>query len=210
MSRFSVNAQRMLMCGAAAVLLLAQPVAAQDASEDAILKALTPARTRSLSLGAPQAQVPPAEASFVDSVRNKTSRSLSTGERSKLQVVAETKPNIDLAMEFDYNSDTLKGKALDTAGALGKALTSPELQGQTFMIAGHTDAKGSEAANQKLSERRAEAVKRFLVATYHIPAANLISVGYGKQHLKNPADPFAPENRRVQAVNMLQVKTAGR
>ncbi|WP_430910741.1 OmpA family protein [Methylobacterium sp. sgz302541] len=210
MSRFSVNAHRMLLSGAAAVLLLAQPVFAEDVSESSILKALTPAKTRSLSIGAPQPQVSPAEASFVDSVRNKNSRSLSTGERTRLQMVAETKPNIDLAMEFDYNSDVLKGKALETANALGKALTSPDLQGQTFMIAGHTDAKGGDELNQKLSERRAEAVKRFLVTTYQIPAANLISVGYGKQRLKNTSDPFAAENRRVQAVNMLQVKTAGR
>lgn len=210
MSGFSRNTRRMFL-PAAAAMLFALPAGAQEVSDNAILKALTPpARTRSLSIGAPQAPAVPGEANFVDSVRNKTSRSLSTGEREKLQVVAATKPNIDLAMEFDYNSDVLKGKAQETADALGRALTSPELRGQTFMIAGHTDAKGGEASNLRLSERRAESVKRYLVATYHIPASTLIGVGYGKQQLKNNSDPFASENRRVQAVNMLQVKTAGR
>ena len=72
------------------------------------------------------------------------------------------------------------------------------------MLGGHTDAKGGDPFNQRLSERRAETVKRFLVENYHIPAANLISAGYGKQGMKNPKDPFAAENRRVQISNLAE------
>jgi outer membrane protein OmpA-like peptidoglycan-associated protein len=71
----------------------------------------------------------------------------------------------------------------------------------TFIVAGHTDAKGSDTYNQGLSERRAEAVKRFLAEKYGIDASNLLTVGYGKTQLKNPAGPFASENRRVQVIN---------
>ena len=84
----------------------------------------------------------------------------------------------------------------------GQALTSSELAGSVFMLGGHTDAKGGEGYNQTLSERRAETVKRFLMENYHIPAANLVSAGYGKNGLKNAADPFAAENRRVEIVNV--------
>jgi len=38
--------------------------------------------------------------------------------------------------------------------ALGKALSDANLKGSTFVVAGHTDAIGSEAYNQDLSERR--------------------------------------------------------
>ena len=86
--------------------------------------------------------------------------------------------------------------------ALGEALTSDDLKGRTFVVAGHTDAKGGEAYNQELSERRADAVKRFLAEKYKIDASNLVTVGYGKAQLKNAASPLAGENRRVQVVNM--------
>lgn len=202
--------------------LAAGPVLAQDVSDAQILKALSPLpaapaapRTRGLTIGPQQSDPAPApavsaDAAFVDSLRGKTSRSLSMGEREKLVAVAASKPQIDLPMEFDINSDLLRGPALANANSLGRALTDPSMRGQTFMIAGHTDARGTDAANLKLSERRADAVKQFLVQTYAIPAANLITVGYGKAQLKKPTDPEGRENRRVQAVNMLQVKTAGR
>jgi hypothetical protein len=63
------------------------------------------------------------------------------------------------------------------------------------------DAKGSETYNQGLSERRADAVKQFLSEKYGIDARNLVTVGYGLKQLKDPPNPFAAENRRVQVVN---------
>ena len=75
------------------------------------------------------------------------------------------------------------------------------MKGDTLILAGHTDAKGSDIYNQGLSERRAEAVKRFLSKKYGIDASNLVTVGYGKTQLKNPAGPFANENRRLQVIN---------
>ncbi|GEP09235.1 OmpA family protein [Methylobacterium gnaphalii] len=198
--------------GALALVALSQAAGAQEVTEQQIVRALMPPpKTRGLSLGAPtQAEVVNTDKAFVDSLRGRSTRSLSLGDRAKLDSVAADKPAIDLVMEFDFNSDVLRGEALATADKLGRALSSRELKGQTFMIAGHTDAKGGEDPNQKLSERRADAVKRYLVQTYRIPADTLIGVGYGKSHLKNAADPFGRENRRVQAVNMLQVRTAER
>ena len=86
--------------------------------------------------------------------------------------------------------------------ALGQALSSAELKGSTFVVAGYTDIKGGDTFNQTLSERRADAVKRYLAEKYNIDAANLVTVGYGKTKLKNPTNPVAAENRRVQVVNM--------
>lgn len=53
------------------------------------------------------------------------------------------------------------------------------------------------------SERRAEAINRFLVEHYGIRAANLVAVRYGKTKLKNKDNPFGAENRRVRVVNMV-------
>jgi outer membrane protein OmpA-like peptidoglycan-associated protein len=56
---------------------------------------------------------------------------------------------------------------------------------------------------QRLSERRAQSIKAYLVDNFALSAANLRTVGYGKSHLKNASDPFAAENRRVEVVNMV-------
>jgi len=86
---------------------------------------------------------------------------------------------------------------------LGRALADAQLDGATFLIAEHTDAKGGEPYNQALSERRAEAVKSFLVEQFKLSPSHLLAIGYGRERLKNSADPFGSENRRVQVVNLL-------
>jgi outer membrane protein OmpA-like peptidoglycan-associated protein len=93
--------------------------------------------------------------------------------------------------------------------ALGKALTNPDLKGTTFVLAGHTDAKGGDTYNQELSERRADSLKKYLMEKYGLAAADLVTVGYGKTKLKNVADPDGGENRRVQVVNMASSQVAG-
>ena len=114
----------------------------------------------------------------------------------------------DLEINFDYNSADISKKSLPSVQALGKALTNPDLKGSTFVVAGHTDAVGSDAYNQDLSERRADSVKRYLVEKYNIPGADLVTVGYGKSKLKDPSQPLAEVNRRVQVVNMENKSTA--
>jgi outer membrane protein OmpA-like peptidoglycan-associated protein len=197
--------------GVAVSLTAGLAVAADDATEDQILRALTPKRlTRSLSATPPADTAKAAEeAKFVDQIRNRMTRSLSIGEREQIAAIAKDKPNIDLEITFDYNSATISQKALPSVTALGKALTNPDLKGTTFVLAGHTDATGGEAYNQDLSERRADSLKKYLMEKFAIPAGDLVTVGYGKTKLKNPADPTGGENRRVQVVNMASSKVAG-
>jgi outer membrane protein OmpA-like peptidoglycan-associated protein len=191
------------------VLPLGSSFAAEQRSAEDIINALKPATaarvTRSLTT-TPQVDTARSadEARFVDSLRNRTSRSLSTDEREKIVSIAKSKPSIDLEINFDYNSATLGTKAMPQVTALGKALTSDELKGATFVVAGHTDAKGGDSYNQGLSERRAEAVRRFLKDKYGIDSANLVAVGHGKTQLKDSANPLAAENRRVQIINLVK------
>jgi outer membrane protein OmpA-like peptidoglycan-associated protein len=195
-----------------------QAAKAGDVTEDQILRALTPeskpqALTRGLSMGPPAAQVNPAselESKLVQSLRNRPSRSLSMGEREQLATIVQDKPKIDLEINFDYNSDRISAKSLPAVQALGRALANPDLKGSTFVLAGHTDAAGADAYNQDLSERRADSIKRYLVDKSSIPGADLVTVGYGKAKLKDPAHPLAEVNRRVQVVNMENKTTASK
>ena len=144
---------------------------------------------------------PAYETHLIDAMRNRPTRSLSTEEREKIASIASSKPKIDLEINFEFNSAVIGSKALPQATELGKALTSADLNGRTFILAGFTDAKGSLTYNQGLSERRADAVKQFLSEKYGIEASRLVTVGYGATKLKNSENPLAGENRRVQIVN---------
>jgi outer membrane protein OmpA-like peptidoglycan-associated protein len=184
-----------------------------DVTTDQILKALAPKKplTRGLSMVAPaDPAVGTAEGKFVETLRNRNTRSLSVGEREQIATIAKDKPNIDLEITFNYNSADISAKAQPAVQALGKALSSAELKGSTFIVAGHTDAIGSDAYNQDLSERRADSIKRYLVDKFGIAGADLVTVGYGKSKPKDPANPMDPANRRVQVVNMADKTTASK
>jgi outer membrane protein OmpA-like peptidoglycan-associated protein len=185
--------------------------AAEEMTSDQILRALAPKKplTRGLSMTPPaEPAVNAAEGKFVDSLRNRSTRSLSIGEREQIASVAQTKPAIDLEITFDYNSANISKKSLSSVQALGKALSSDDLKGATFVVAGHTDAVGGEEYNQDLSERRADAIKRYLTDKYGIAGADLVTVGYGKGKPKAGVAPTDPSNRRVQVVNMTNKTTA--
>jgi outer membrane protein OmpA-like peptidoglycan-associated protein len=75
------------------------------------------------------------------------------------------------------------------------------------VVAGHTDAIGTDEYNQGLSERRADTIKRYLSEKYGINGSDLVTVGYGESKPKDANAPMDPANRRVQVVNM-ETKTA--
>lgn len=200
--------------GVALSLGVSRALAAENVTEDQILKALTPEKkplTRGLSVG-PQTEpaTEAAQAKFVTSIRGRNTRSLTVTEREEIATIARDKPNIDLEITFDYNSADISAKSLPSVQALGRALTNPDLKGSTFVVAGHTDAAGGEVYNQDLSERRADSIKRYLMDNYHIASSDLVTVGYGKTKLKDPSQPMAEVNRRVQVVNMENKTTASK
>ena len=93
---------------------------------------------------------------------------------------------------------------------LFRSLTNPDLKGSTFVVAGYTDAAGGDGYNQDLSERRADSIKRYLTDKFGIAGSDLVTVGYGKTKLKDPSNPLAEVNRRVQVVNMQNKETASK
>ena len=174
-------------------------------SADQISKALQPKpMTRGLSAGGQQVDTAAQEkeAKFVNSLRNRSTRSLSLGEREEVAQLAANKPKIDLEIQFEYNSADISKGSVTAVQELGKALSDASLKGSTFVVAGHTDAIGGEAYNQDLSERRADTIKKYLTEKYGITGSDLVTVGYGKTKPKVANAPMDPANRRVQVVNM--------
>jgi outer membrane protein OmpA-like peptidoglycan-associated protein len=204
-------AASVIAIGAALLTASVPALAGENVTPDTIVRALQPKPlTRGLSVESPaDSAAAAAEGRFVETLRNRKTRSLSSGEREEIATIAADKPNIDLEITFDYNSADISATSLPSVQALGKALTDPNLKGSTFVVAGHTDAAGGESYNQDLSERRADSIKRYLVDKFGITGTDLVTVGYGKSKPKDPSAPMDPANRRVQVVNMAN-KTASK
>lgn len=108
----------------------------------------------------------------------------------------------NVEITFDFDSARIKPSSYETVGIIADALHTPYLQGQTFFIVGHTDAKGAREYNLELSLKRAVAVREALVTTFRVPGEYLFAVGLGEEELRDPANPDAAINRRVQLINV--------
>jgi outer membrane protein OmpA-like peptidoglycan-associated protein len=82
---------------------------------------------------------------------------------------------------------------------LADAANGVKQSGVKYEVAGYTDSRGSDAYNQGLSERRANAVRNDLIAR-GVPAANLSARGYGESNpvASNDTEAGRAANRRVE------------
>ncbi len=111
---------------------------------------------------------------------------------------------LNIAIQFDFNSSRIRPDSFRAIGLIADALYHPYLQGYRFLIIGHTDAKGDREYNLRLSQQRADAVRDALINPFGIAPSRIEAVGLGEEQLLNAANPEAPENRRVQLINVGQ------
>ncbi len=102
-----------------------------------------------------------------------------------------------MRIEFARDSARILPESLPLLDSVGEMLVLPQTSGGALIIEGHADASGSDAYNQRLSERRAAAIKRFLVAAFDIEPARLIAIGAGESRARFADDPYAAANRCV-------------
>jgi outer membrane protein OmpA-like peptidoglycan-associated protein len=119
----------------------------------------------------------------------------------------------DGLIPFDFNKSDIRedakpqlneiGKALQNILASQKGISIEYKEVLTFNITGHTDARGTDEYNLILSDKRAEAVKGYLIKHFNIPVEALVSQGYGKRvplcEIGNSEACYAM-NRRVEIV----------
>ncbi len=98
---------------------------------------------------------------------------------------------------FDFDSARISPGAFPVLQEIGSALKSEELQGLRFLIEGHTDAAGGLQYNMRLSSRRADAVKRYLMTRHNLRANRLLTAGKGSTYLHDADNPTSGANRRV-------------
>lgn len=103
-----------------------------------------------------------------------------------------------MAIHFAFDSTNILPKSRPLLDAVGKMMQLPGVSTQRIVVEGHTDAIGGVAYNQRLSERRARAIKRYLTSRFGINPARLAIVGKGESEPHNRRQPTDAANRRVQ------------
>jgi OOP family OmpA-OmpF porin len=101
------------------------------------------------------------------------------------------------AAAFKLGSAELPDLLRQQLDRFAEAMRGKRGSGRVVRIEGHADASGSDEINGPLSQRRAEAVKDYLVKG-GADQAMLQAVGMGAKAPKDKADPRAAENRRVE------------
>ena len=101
------------------------------------------------------------------------------------------------ALAFKVGSSDIPDGLRKQLDVFAEALAAKRGSGKTVRIEGHADASGANESNQALSQKRAEEVKRYLVAK-GAEESMLTAVGLGATAPKVKGDPFAAENRRVE------------
>ena len=107
---------------------------------------------------------------------------------------------VNLKIEFDLNSYTIRRESFSLLDELGKALTGDKLKGTKILIKGHTDSDGSDGYNLSLSLNRGLSVKQYLISNFSIAPARLRVVGYGESMplVPNTSGANKQLNRRVE------------
>ena len=105
---------------------------------------------------------------------------------------------VELDVKFDFDKAVVKPNSYGDVKNLADFMA--QYPATNVEVAGHTDSVGPDAYNQKLSQRRADAVKQVLVKD-GVDAGRITSVGYGESRpvADNATEAGRAVNRRVEA-----------
>ncbi|MBX2840215.1 MAG: OmpA family protein [Flammeovirgaceae bacterium] len=120
------------------------------------------------------------------------------GEKAEVERIGEgLKVTFESGVLFDFNSSKLQPAAQSSIEKMVE--TFKEYPDTDIRVIGHTDSKGSDKYNQKLSEKRAKAVVNY-AAAHGLERDRLISLGFGEEDpvAENDTETGRAENRRVE------------
>jgi OOP family OmpA-OmpF porin len=118
---------------------------------------------------------------------------------SAMETAIVEKGRVTLNVEFDFDKASIRKTSHQEIGNLADVMKKyPDLK---IALEGHTDNVGGTAYNEKLSQRRVDAVKKYLMEKFGIDASRLSAKGYGltKPVASNATKEGRQKNRRVEA-----------
>jgi OOP family OmpA-OmpF porin len=118
---------------------------------------------------------------------------------SPVVINPEKEETVNLLIEFDFNKSVIKPEFYQNVNAVGEFMQ--KYPTASIRVEGYTDSVGGKVFNKKLSQRRAEAVKKYIVDKFGIDAKRIKAIGYGeaKPVASNKTAEGRYKNRRVQA-----------
>jgi outer membrane protein OmpA-like peptidoglycan-associated protein len=137
----------------------------------------------------------PTEQQLIDALRPESKLKF-RNIRPETEEIKPKAVSMDLII-FEFNSYELTEQSKNVLKIVGNALTSQDLKDEDVLIQGHTDSAGSDSYNKVLSEKRAMAVKDYLVHSFNMDPMRFKTVGMGESELLNKKNPLSAENRRV-------------
>ncbi len=160
---------------------------------------LVPAALVAVAVVAPSAGAQPSSAATVEDMVQALTPPART--RSLGATTRNLTPMLDLTVNFEFDSASLREDGKELLRGLAVALTDARLSALRFRIEGHTDARGTAGHNDQLSQRRADSVAAFLAAQ-GVARDRLDTMGKGFRELLDPQQPNSPANRRVRVLTL--------
>ncbi len=117
--------------------------------------------------------------------------------------IVQDSPRVGALIQFDHNSDAIKPESYQLLKEFGLVFQK-DLPDAIVMIEGHTDSTGADDYNLLLSQRRADAVKKYLKSEFQLDENRLITKPYGKTRpiASNDNEDGRALNRRVEFVRV--------
>jgi len=124
-------------------------------------------------------------------------------DMSDYAALIRNRPQTMALIHFDTDSARIRSDAYKLLNEYANALQSATLANAVLLVAGHTDSVGSARYNLSLSQRRAQAVKDYLIAR-GVAANRLVAKGYGEDYpiAENATKSGRDVNRRSEFVRL--------
>lgn len=124
----------------------------------------------------------------------------SQAERYERLLEDKTLGRLTLLTNFLPGSAEITEKSRRALDVLGEALNRTDLAPYRVLIVAHTDSGGETAANDAISQKRAQSIANYLIVYDNVDPERLTVYGLGERFLRNTSDPLAAENRRVEFI----------